>query len=1106
MGESLWQGWERAEVLRVDDFLVGVLRWRGLAFDARRDAWVAGSGGGTLVLELPAQHVEELAYSTPEAPVPLPGGDGVLAAPSRIALQVEAGTVVKATIEGVVDALRTLPLSVDKRAAAGEDALDLDWLGSLLRGEWRVPGAGARRLAAQLGALEQPPDAAALSLLRERATMRVAGSRLLPDLDLVAARVPPIAESILGRLRDLARFSPPGADETSLELPARLVLSPDAGAGFAAEALAQARGAGARTELWHARLGRRVTRGGEAFVSDGDASSRILRAVWSRGGGRPEQAADAPVKPGDSPSVVVKPVPDAFARWELVRLTTDAKRGRPVRAKRLHLTSLGASVDHAGAWAPWNDETDGQLTVEEWAHRATLGRDQYVRVVYAGWLLPWGHPASLVEIAERRLQPNGLLKLSRFVVVRRAVQEDHGEGVVQGGEHLDRLLPFTAVECRTRRTREFTPQHANRTMLPDPLAFTGHGLRGEELPFTAPAMWVRKDIGTLDLALALGEWGARAVPADGRPLSFLPGDETGATVHPVHEMTITTALLQGPPLRKLREADEDHAPFVPRLASARVGVPALQRFGGGGPVEVVPAPEHVGAKANAAGVYLHVTSPPVLDAAAADRAGALLRPAFPVKALSQVLGPVGGDPASLAAGRFDPAEAFAGLADMAKLFGAVDLMSVVLPASVTDGLRAPRFVTEALDAVERVKATLVAVERAAGTAAALKAAALAAAADPTKATLEALRTEIEKVVAPPPQLEAALREAEALLEDVDRILTLLTATEELSTKVRWAPEVKGVPGLLEWKDPKNALLLQVEAHAKTSLQPEPRVDVLARAQGATLKMLGGTTFLSIQVDKLELRATTGRKPEIDVQLGDMRFEGPLAFVETLRTLIPLDGFSDPPAIAVDEQGVTSSFSLNIPTIAFGVFALKDLSVGAGFRMPWLGEALSATFEFCTRERPFLLTVSGFGGGGYLLLSAAASTEGAGVEVEAGFTFGASLALDFGVASGECHVLGGFTFALKDGGCELTGFLRIGGSLEVIGLITVSVELSLTLAYKDPPKKCIGRATLVIEVEVAFFSTSVELECERRFAGSDGDPPYRELVSERTWTTYEGAFA
>ena len=45
------------------------------------------------------------------------------------------------------------------------------------------------------------------------------------------------------------------------------------------------------------------------------------------------------------------------------------------------------------------------FTIQEWKHRATMGRDHEVKVVYAGFLFPFGHKASLVKVTERKFAP-----------------------------------------------------------------------------------------------------------------------------------------------------------------------------------------------------------------------------------------------------------------------------------------------------------------------------------------------------------------------------------------------------------------------------------------------------------------------------------------------------------------------------------------------------------------------------------------------------------------------------------------------------------------------------------------------------------------------------
>lgn len=58
---------------------------------------------------------------------------------------------------------------------------------------------------------------------------------------------------------------------------------------------------------------------------------------------------------------------------------------------------------------------------------------------------------------------------------------------------------------------------------------------------------------------------------------------------------------------------------------------------------------------------------------------------------------------------------------------------------------------------------------------------------------------------------------------------------------------------------------------------------------------------------------------------------------------------------------------------------------------------------------------------------------------------------------------------------MSGFFRIGGTVEVLGLISVSVELVVTLAYDDTTNVLSGRATLVIDIDLTLYSDSVELD-------------------------------
>jgi hypothetical protein len=95
---------------------------------------------------------------------------------------------------------------------------------------------------------------------------------------------------------------------------------------------------------------------------------------------------------------------------------------------------------------------------------------------------------------------------------------------------------------------------------------------------------------------------------------------------------------------------------------------------------------------------------------------------------------------------------------------------------------------------------------------------------------------------------------------------------------------------------------------------------------------------------------------------------------------------------------------------------------------------------------------------------------------------------------------------------LAGYFRLRGEVDVLGLISASIELYLELHYDFPTGKMIGRAKLTIKVEVLFFSASVTIEAERRLAGSNGDPNFIDVMglepdgTSPAWSDYCLAFA
>jgi hypothetical protein len=101
---------------------------------------------------------------------------------------------------------------------------------------------------------------------------------------------------------------------------------------------------------------------------------------------------------------------------------------------------------------------------------------------------------------------------------------------------------------------------------------------------------------------------------------------------------------------------------------------------------------------------------------------------------------------------------------------------------------------------------------------------------------------------------------------------------------------------------------------------------------------------------------------------------------------------------------------------------------------------------------------------------------------------------------------------------LSGFLRLGGELEVLGIISISVEFYMSLSYessvKDPnppntvlvPAKIWGEASLTVKIEIVFFSKSVTMKVRREFSDPDRIT-FAQLMTEQMWKEeYCDAFA
>jgi hypothetical protein len=113
----------------------------------------------------------------------------------------------------------------------------------------------------------------------------------------------------------------------------------------------------------------------------------------------------------------------------------------------------------------------------------------------------------------------------------------------------------------------------------------------------------------------------------------------------------------------------------------------------------------------------------------------------------------------------------------------------------------------------------------------------------------------------------------------------------------------------------------------------------------------------------------GSKPDVDVKFSEVpiRLIGDLSFVNSLQKVVKSDQFASGPFINVTGSGIEAGYNFPVPNLEVGIFALSNMMLGTKLTLPLNRDPLKLGFNFCTRENPFKLMVSCFGGGGFFAL-------------------------------------------------------------------------------------------------------------------------------------------
>jgi hypothetical protein len=932
----------------------------------------------------------------------------------------------------------------------------------------------------------------------------------------------------------------PTRTETSIEFPYHIVLSPLPGAAWAHSTDAVSHNN--RIEIWHTRLSNKMQTVNEISLDQNYV--KFVRAIWS-----PEWSISPNLIPlrywvldekkkkmkDKDGNFLMEEEQDLFEtplsprnRYEIVRLSSDFKARKitkydnngniigtqsyqplAVEASRLILSSLGSWAQLDGYWEDVHlkVEVPSSLSADDqrlnnhtdlvgWNHRATSGRDNFVRVVKEGILYPVKHKAIFIEETQRRfdhappmsLKPSpgisiegtsrgpGYRRQKSLTPIQKNVYEDppiyaytFKRYKVVLREHLkiydpqkdfenEKGWPFKSITITNQATPNLDPP-ANDIefwpILPGGKAFhfdmIAVDLEGNTKPLSEPLYFIEKsryeglpndyfkDVFNDDISNKRREWdlhGQKIQYAIDNNPKALPQNTQFETAK------LTYATTKNLKMEKADVRIDSLKQLLGKGDLVTVGYYddyLLNGFGKGG----------VCLKLEGDGLKMDIASK---DGGGAERTGGIAVPKFTVTAISSKIGPVGGkfnSPSVMASeGKFNPFEYFNEFLDEAVLLGGIKLRDLL-----------------GID-------------------------------------------EIQGLVGQ--ALEDKLKDVKLPLDDAPAITTSVTG-DVLTTQLVW--KTKNLV-TLEPFIPDSECQLQISSTIITKVPTadgtdpgSPSYDVLGRLDNFDLGFFKNDSEYALRVkfEYFQFHSINGEKPDFSVKLRDtdpVIFGGCLAFVNEIKDFIPISGFSDPPNLLVTPTGITAGYSLEIPSIGVGIFSLENVKFGAQLELPFTGDPVSLRLNFSERDDPFHISVAMFSGGGFFALDVRPS----GIHsFEASLEFGGNISFDVGVASGGVYIYAGIYMHKSETNFELSGYLKCGGALEVLGLVCISIEFYMSLNYEEERNLVWGEATLTLKIDVLFFSKTIELTVRREFAHSD-HYFFADTVTDTDWTDYCNAFA
>ncbi len=876
--------------------------------------------------------------------------------------------------------------------------------------------------------------------------------------------------SLVPELRDRNSVAPPTLHETNLEIPYRLHISPSSSDKVSNQDIfwigvgKDKKNSSRRSRVW------------AKFLSDNPVTllkkAFPARAVYSPdyiptpGGGNPN------LDPTE-PRMSISPK----NRHDLVALShvksNDPKEnGRPFFVNRLGLSMYGGWLNAKGEW-PGESRAFPNTTLLRWDHQADLGRDNYVKVDNLYWMLPDSHKCLVTKLTTReplRFKTKSTVlgkaaSLEQIIyVTRRQFRKNYrsDDYPFVSTEVLTEESPIIDPEVLDLITNKITYADSAIAFWPtingSPLYvdFQYKDWSGNAVVGHKPVMLIEDSLNAMNnldkiLNIYRTSGPKRIISFQSTDISVAASTdagEVGETTLAVHEIAFDA--------QKLWKSSDGYvpdamnAPFRPMVEAYLSEIPALSAHLSGEVPRVWFAPYKWADPKNVTGVFVASTSKPT------DYFGAL----------STSNSANFDNDTSKSGGVISPSFNVGGMSRSSGPFGGD-------PGTYSGGRFEPSsFFSGAGDFLNTF---------------------------PYEQLLES--SEVGETNAGPSF----------------SLTTNYVADDFPTRKVRIHWETTRFKnlcfGIAEFKVHQNPpTKMQLEGGYEWYLANEkpPEMSIEGRLENFSVKVVIAGNGVEVIFCSASFNKTSGGELDCDIDIDAVVLVGAL-----LEFLSRLQSFLGPKIAGNNRESFEIDVNprrirvllptVKVPSIEMGFFGLSGLKINSYLELPFKtnnNERLTFTYLFSTRRDQFQVSVCGWSGSGFLGLKTTTKNI---VQCQVAIQFGAIAAVDLGVGKGQLFIFGGFYYSrqVSPDRIEFAAYVRAGGSLLILGIVTVSAELyvALEIIKEGPNSVARGVCRFTGTIKLGCFKKGFTIEYVQRIAGSNTSEIAISSVDDSSSTGY-----